>query len=291
MVDYTERSFRASDLSGLGTHRLSYLDWNEASPGIPVLCMHGLTRNSHDFDYIAKALSYEHRVIAVDTAGRGKSEWLANKLDYHYGTYLADAMALLDELHINEVIWIGTSMGGILGMMAAGMYPERIKALVLNDVGKLVPKEGLQRISTYAGKAHTFKTKQEAESYLKDIFRTFGISNEQQWAHLIQYSLMETPEGYSFACDPDILLPLAHQTDWFKLMQDVDLSLIWQAVQCPVLLLRGKDSDILREDTAKEMAEDKGKNVTLIEFQGVGHAPALLDDGQISAVVDWLKKQ
>lgn len=291
MVEH-EKHFSAPNLGGMGTHRIAYLDWNRETPGIPVLCMHGLTRNGHDFDYLAKALSPGCRIIAPDMAGRGKSEWLGNKLDYHYGTYLADTMALLDHLGIKTVHWVGTSMGGILGMMAAGMYPERVKSLVLNDVGKLVPATGLKRISSYAGSAQQFTTKEEAESFLKDIFKTFGISSEDHWQHMLHYTLMQKADGtFTFACDPDILLPLAQQTDWFKMLQDVDLSFVWQSVACPVLLLRGAESDILLKSTADEMARDSGKKVTLMEFQGVGHAPALLEDGQIGVVVDWLKNQ
>lgn len=291
MVD-TARTFQAPNLTGVGTHTIAYQDWNSETPGIPVLCMHGLTRNGHDFDYLAKALSPGCRVIAPDMAGRGSSEWLGNKFDYHYGSYLADTIALLSHLNIKQVHWIGTSMGGILGMMTAGMYADIVKSLVLNDVGSMVPGAGLKRITSYAGSPQTFATKPEAETFLKEIFKTFGITSEEHWAHMIQYTLMQKSDGtYTFACDPDILLPLAHQTEWFKLIQDVDLSLVWQAVQCPVLVLRGAESDILTKATADEMAQSSGKKVTLVEFQGVGHAPALLEDGQIGVVVDWLKNQ
>lgn len=293
---YASKQISVLNLNATGSHRIAYQEWPRLASPLQgeqqqaVLCMHGLTRNSHDFDFLAAKLVSDYQVLAPSMAGRGDSEWLPNKLNYHYGTYLADTMSLLDQLHLQSVLWVGTSMGGILGIMAASMYPGRVKALVLNDVGMKVPKEGLQRIAEYAGSKHTFASQEEAGIFLKEIFSSFGITDPAHWDHLIRHSLTRQNDGtYILACDPDILVPMAHQTEWFKMIQDVDLSLVWYGVRCPVLILRGEESDILTKEIADTMAAGK-QNVTLVEFDGIGHAPALMNDQQTGIVAEWLKR-
>lgn len=268
------------------TRRVHFASFGEAGHP-PILCVHGLTRNGRDFDALAQALEPSHRVLCPDMAGRGRSDWLTTKTNYHYGTYLADCLALLASQTITEVGWVGTSMGGILGMMAAASNPALVKWLVLNDVGARIPADSLKRIAQYAGNIPTFATKEESEAALRVIGRSFGLQTEAEWRQFIDATL-EPGEGnrWRFACDPDILLPLKLQSDGFATMADVDLSAFWDAVTCPVLLLRGADSDVLPSDVAQGMAQRA--NVTLVEFPAVGHAPALLNAEQILTVTRWI---
>lgn len=256
----------------------------------PIACLHGLTRNGRDFDALAQALEPTHRVLCPDMAGRGRSDWLTTKANYHYGTYLADTLALLASQGITEVGWVGTSMGGILGMMAAASNPTLVKWLVLNDVGARIPAESLKRITQYAGNIQTFTTKEEGEAALRVIGRSFGLSTEAEWRQYIDATLEPGEDGrWRFACDPDILLPLKLQSEGFANIADVDLTAFWEAVTCPVLILRGADSDVLPYDVAQGMAQRQ--NVTLVEFGGVGHAPALLNAHQILTVKRWIAEQ
>jgi pimeloyl-ACP methyl ester carboxylesterase len=268
--------------------RLHFAAFGEGGT-LPILCVHGLTRNGRDFDALAQALEPTHRVLCPDVAGRGKSDWLTAKANYHYGTYLADIVALLASQNIMQVGWIGTSMGGILGMMAAASNPPLVKWLVLNDVGSRIPAESLKRITSYAGNIQPFATREEGEAALRIIGRSFGLQTEAEWRQYIDATLEPMGDGrWRFACDPDILLPLKLQSEGFANIEDVDLSAIWNAVTCPVLLLRGADSDVLPADVAQSMAARE--NVTLVEFPNVAHAPALLNAEQILAVTNWVRK-
>jgi pimeloyl-ACP methyl ester carboxylesterase len=272
-----------------GQRRLHVAHFGEAGQP-PVLCVHGLTRNGQDFDALAQALEPTHRVLCPDVAGRGKSDWLTAKANYHYGTYLADLTALLASQNLTHVGWIGTSMGGILGLMAAATNPSLLRWLVLNDVGARIPGPALQRIAQYAGNMQRYASRAEAEAALRVIGRSFGLQTDEEWRQYMDATLEQAPDGHwQFACDPDILLPLKLQSEGFRQLTDVDLSAFWAAVTCPVLILRGADSDILPHDVAQAMAERP--NVTLVEFSGVGHAPALLNAEQILTVTRWISAQ
>lgn len=222
------------------------------------------------------------RVLAPDIAGRGLSDPLPDPALYNNAAYLADLLALLEALHVGECDWIGTSMGGILGMMMAAAQPGRIRKLVLNDVGAKIPASGLRRIAAYAGKRMKFSTREEAEAALRTIYAPFVLETEAQWRHLFTYSLKELPDGGTgMAYDPAITQGLLGTE-----IADIDLSALWEAVTCPVLVLRGHDSDILEAETAHAMAARP--NVELLEFPGIGHAPSLMREEEIRLVAEWL---
>lgn len=270
------------------SHHIAYLEWG--SPQLPPLvCVHGLSRNAHDFDFLARDLESYFHIYCPDMPGRGRSDWLENKLLYNYATYLADCVALLNHWQVESCDWVGTSMGGIIGMMLAAFHPQRIRRLVLNDIGMRVPKEGLKRITSYAGIKTRFSTRAEAEEYLRAAFTPFGIKEESHWQHLLAYSITEKAEDdFRLAYDPDILFGMKQETKNFTEINDVDLSAIWAAVQCPVLLVCGESSDILPKEVAREMVKGKS-NVTLLEIPGVGHAPPLMESAQIRPVSHWLR--
>ena len=269
--------------------RLAWREYGDAHNKRVIVCVHGLSRNSLDFDKIAQVLSTHYRVISVDVAGRGESDWLEDKNDYNYGVYLNDMHALFAHLQLNCVHWLGTSMGGIIGMMLGAQYPALIRRLILNDVGCVVSAEGLKRILGTADKKWMFDEKAAALAYLKTVITTFGIQSEEDWEYMFWASFKQTEEGkYCFRHDPDITRAFRESAMQDQGIQDVDLSMFWNAISCPVLLLRGMESDIITHEAASIMG--KRPEVSVVEFEGVGHVPALLDSQQIETVTNWLDK-
>ncbi len=273
-------------LNSKGFHRLHYTDWGDVANPHVAICVHGLTRNCRDFDALAATLQNELRVISVSIAGRGKSDWLPNKEDYGYPQYMADMTALIARITAHgatDITWVGTSMGGMLGMLLASRPNTPIKKLVLNDVGAVIPKESMERIGTYVGKDPRFATFYELEQYVRKVSAPFGPLTDAQWRHLAEHSARQHDDGqWGMNYDPDIALP-------FRKAQDEDIVLwsTYDAVQCTTLLLRGAQSDLLLRETAKEMTK-RGPNPQLIEFEGTGHAPALMAADQIAVVRDFL---
>lgn len=267
-----------------GFHRLAYAEWPGPSPDAPVLlCVHGLTRNGRDFDVLAEALSNHYRVVCPDLPGRGKSEWLSDAADYAYPLYLADITTLIARLDVERVDWVGTSMGGIIGMLFAALPNAPIGKLVINDVGALVPKTGIERIACYLGLDPSFPDFAALEAALRQVAAPFGPLSDAQWRHLATHSVRRKPDGsLGFAYDPKI-------AEAFKQgpMEDVVLWTVWDTIKCPVLVLRGAQSDILLPDDAAAMTL-RGPRAKLVEFAGIGHAPALMADDQIAAIRDFL---
>ena len=266
-----------------GFHRMAYWEWPGPAKGRTVVCAHGLTRNGRDFDMLAAALSSAFRVVSPDIVGRGKSDWLEEPADYGYDVYRADMAARIARLDVNEVDWIGTSMGGILGMMLAAEPRSPIRRLVLNDVGGLVAREGIARIASYVGRDPSFPDLDALEQASRKIAGPFGALTDQQWRHLATHSARRKPDGsLGFAYDPRI-------GDGFRAEEpkDVDLWKTYDAVRCPTLVLRGAESDVLRRADAETMTQT-GPRARLVEFAGVGHAPALMAADQIAAIRAFL---
>jgi len=267
-----------------GFHRLAYTEWAGPSRDAPVLlCVHGLTRNSRDFDTLAQALSAHYRVVCPDMPGRGKSEWLSEAADYGYGVYLADITALIARLDVERVDWVGTSMGGIIGMLFAALPNAPIRKLVMNDVGAIVRKAGIERIAAYVGLDPGFADLAAFEAALRRVHAPFGPLSDAQWLHLATHSSRRKPDGsIGFNYDPKI-------ADAFKQgpLDDVELWSSWDAITCPVLVLRGAQSDILLADDAAAMTQ-RGPRARLVEFASIGHAPALMADDQIAAIREFL---
>ena len=266
-----------------GPHTLSYTDWGSDSLLPPVLCMHGLTRNARDFDFLAKALSANRRVICLDMIGRGGSDWFTDRQLYQHDTYCQIALQFLNTLEIDVVEWVGTSMGGLTGLFLAATpaTTSRIEKLVLNDVGSFIPAAPLKRIGDYVGTDPEFETLQMATQYLRTIAQSFGPLTDDQWQHLAEHSFAQRAnQQYGFTYDPNIAWVFEQD------IQDTDLTVFWQTIEQPTLLMRGKESDLLLSETANDMAERS--NCKLVEFEGVGHAPMLMNEEQISAVIGFL---
>lgn len=271
-----------SCLSGSGFHKLSYLESGPEHP-VPVVCVHGLARNARDFDNLAKALTAAgRRVICADVVGRGESGWLRRPMDYGYPQYLADIAALIARLDCEQVDIVGTSMGGLIGMMLAAQPDNPVRRLVINDVGPFIPKAALERILDYFGKDPRFSDLAAAEAYHRSTYRSFGILNDVQWRHLTETSVRCEGDAWRLHYDPSIAVPLRDIE-----LADVDLWALWDVIACPALVLRGASSDLLLPETAAQM-EQRGPRAQVIEFADCGHAPALLDPDQIDPVRDWL---
>jgi pimeloyl-ACP methyl ester carboxylesterase len=266
-----------------GFHRLVYAEWPGPVGAPTLLCVHGLTRNGRDFDALAQALSPHYRVICPDMPGRGNSEFLADAADYNNAVYLADIAALVARLDVETVDFIGTSMGGIIGMAMAAMPKAPIRRLVVNDVGPLVPKPALERIAAYVGLDPSFPDLAALEAGLRVIHAPFGPLDDAQWHRLASHSARRKPDGsWGLAYDPKIAAV-------FKIgpIVEVDLWPLWDAIRCPVLALRGALSDLLSAEVAAAMTQ-RGPRASLIEFPGIGHAPALMASDQIAAIRDFL---
>jgi pimeloyl-ACP methyl ester carboxylesterase len=266
-----------------GFHRVAYREWGD--PGNPrvLLCVHGLTRNGRDFDELAAALADRYRVACPDVVGRGRSDWLRDPSGYAYPTYCADMAALIARLGAERIDWVGTSMGGIIGMLLAARPGNPIRRLVLNDVGPWIPRGALERIASYVGGDPRFPDRAALETFLARIYSPFGPFTEAQWSRLVDSSRREAPDGtIALAYDPAIAEPLRAMP-----AKDFDLWSAWDAVACPVLVVRGERSDVLTAETAREMAL-RGPGATVVEVPRVGHAPTLMDPEQIEQLARWL---
>jgi pimeloyl-ACP methyl ester carboxylesterase len=270
-------------LSPRGFHRLAYTEWPGPPGARTVLCVHGLTRNGRDFDFLASALSDQFRVVCPDVAGRGRSEWLSHPADYGYPLYIADMATLIARLDVDSVDWVGTSMGGLIGMLMAGTPGAPIRRMVMNDVGPLVAKAGLDRIATYVGGDPSFDDLAGLEAHLRRVCASFGPLTDEQWRHLATHSARAKPDGsLGLAYDPRIADPFKGPP-----LGDVNLWPSWDVLRCPTLVIRGAESDLLTRADAEEMTR-RGPKAQLIELPGIGHAPALMAADQIAVIRDFL---
>jgi len=283
-------AMRARNLPVLGPQgfiSLAYWEW-EGPVGAPtVLCVHGLTRNGRDFDFLAEALSNRFRVICPDMPGRGRSDWLDDPQLYGFPFYLSVLGALFARLDTPAIHWVGTSMGGLIGMLFASLPNSPVRSLVLNDVGPIVAKDGMARIAATVGKDPAFANRQELEAYMRQTYAGFGPLSVAQWRHLLVHAGRTRSDGrLGLAYDPKIGEAFHAAED--QPAQDADFWPFYDQVRCPTLVLRGAESDILRATDAAEMRE-RGPRAELVEFARVGHAPALMADDQIAAVRKFLE--
>lgn len=268
-----------------GFHRLHYYEWGDCANPHVLVCVHGLTRNGRDFDFLAQALADRFRVICPDVAGRGASDWLDVKQDYGMVQYLHDMTTLVARIAPGptfEISWVGTSMGGLIGILMAALPGNPIRRLVVNDVGMRVPKAALERLARYVGKDPRFNSLDELEAHTRRVSAPFGPLTDAQWRHLTEHNARRFPDGrWGYGYDPAIGDALQGE------LEDVDFSAHWDAIRCPTLVLRGAQSDVLLHETAQAMTE-RGPRAILVELDGVGHAPMLMNDEQVHPVREFL---
>lgn len=272
-----------SSLSPHGFHRVVYFEWGEAANPAVVICVHGVGRNARDFEILADALSSSHRVISVDMPGRGESEWLADPNDYAFPTYLTTLTALIARSGADKVGWVGTSMGGLLGIALAAQPSTPIDRLVVNDVGPTIEPAALERIRGYFGTDPTFATYSEIAQYVRTISAPFGLTDDAQWDRVVHTNVRQRADGrWGLGYDPGIAVPFRARA------APPDLWPLWDRIRCPTLVLRGALSDLLSSATAKEMAA-RGPRPEVLAIAGVGHAPMLMTSDQIDPIVRFFR--
>ena len=274
-----EGSVRCLDPHGF--HRLRWTEWGDPANPRVLVCAHGLTRCGRDFDFLASRLADEYRVVCPDLPGRGLSDRLADPADYGYPVYCADMATMLGALGAERVDWVGTSMGGILGMLLAAQPRTPVAKLVLNDVGDVVPKAALDRIGTYVGLVPAFDTLEALEAAMRAV-SPFGELDAAQWRHLAVHAAVRGDDGrWRFRYDPGIAVPFKAAT-----LGDVDLRPFWNAVRGPALVIRGETSDLLTPEILARMATRPGTETLAVPR--TGHAPMLMNDAEAGAVRRFL---
>jgi pimeloyl-ACP methyl ester carboxylesterase len=284
------KAFRTADFLSISKqrfHRIAYTEWGDPGSERVVVCVHGLSRQGRDFDFLARALAADgYRVVCPDLVGRGKSGRLSDPDDYALPQYAVDMTMLIARLGAAEVDWIGTSLGGLAGMVLAGMPQSPIRRLVINDIGPYLPWSALRRIGDNVRNApREFPDLAAAEAYFREVHAPFGALTDKQWRHIAEHSVERRPDGrFDMLFDPGI-------GEAFRPGRVYNVSMwgYWDAIECPVLVLRGASSDLLLADTAAEMAE-RGPRAEVVEIEGCGHAPALMDEAQIRLVTGWLRR-
>ena len=285
--------------SGSG-HRMAYWEWGPADAGHMVVCVHGLSRQGRDFDGLAQALVERAggaiRVICPDVVGRGKSDWLADPISYQVPTYAADMLALLAHLKPTTQVldWVGTSMGGLIGLAVCGQtqfpLPVPLRRLVLNDVGPAIQWDSIVRIGQYLGRAVQFESLQQAADAMWAVSTTFGPHTPAQWLELSRYMVKPVPgtaNAVTLHYDPSIAVPFGTMTRESAAQGEAVLWQLYDAIAAQTLLLRGAQSDLLSVETARLMTA-RGPKARLVEFAGVGHAPTLIANDQVDTVTQFL---
>ena len=262
---------------------IAYAEWGDVRAPRTILCVHGLTRNARDFDVLSEALANAGaRVIAVDVPGRGRSAWLSDPNLYTPPSYAVYLAAFSAKLGLARIDWVGTSMGGMIGMILAANPNTNIARLVLNDVGPFIDKGALEQIASYVGLDLRFDTLEALERHLRSIHAGFGQLTDAQWRHMATYSARQDADGWRLSYDPAIRVPYAGRA-----AEDVDMWALWEQIRCPTFVLRGGESRILTAATAQLMAET-GPRARVRTLSGIGHAPGLMDPRQVRIVKEFL---
>jgi|SRR5690625_3380284 len=292
--------------SPAGVHRMAYWEWGDPDNDRVLICVHGLTRTGRDFDPLAQRLTETYRVICPDIVGRGRSDWLINPASYVVPQYVSDILTLIARLRINHFDWIGTSMGGLIGLGLAaalnfsptlrpdrgryGLPPAagpRFGKMVLNDIGPVIETDGLDRISEYVGTKQSFASFNEAVAYIKEVAADFGAHDEAGWRALTEHVFIEEDGRWNTHYDLRIAEPMRQQTQAAGVAATELLWPAYQSLQEPVLIIRGEHSDLLTQETAAEMLA-RNTNSQLLTIPNTGHAPTLRDAAQIEPIVKFL---
>ena len=281
-----DREGWVSGISRRGFHRIAYVEWGDPASDRVAICVHGLSRQGRDFDLLASSMAQQGwRVVCPDLVGRGRSGWLRDAQEYNLPQYAMDLTAVIARLGVSSVDWIGTSLGGLIGMVMAGQQNSPVRSLVVNDIGPFLPWQTLSRLAMSVRNApRAFPDLPAATMHHRTALAPFGQLTDVAWEHLARHSIVEAETGgWRKRCDPDIVAAVRP-----GLFFNMSLWSYWDAIRCPTLVLRGAQSDLLLPSTAKEMTR-RGPRADFVEFAGCGHAPALMDEQQITTITNWLK--
>lgn len=277
------REHHVQCLSPAGLHTMAYTEWGDPDNPRILLCVHGLTRTGRDFDTFARALCLDYRVVCPDVVGRGRSSWLRDPQHYGIPQYVADMVSLVARLNPGELHWLGTSMGGLIGMGYAALPGNPIRKLVLNDVGPLLSGVALGRIADYVGRPVRFASFAEGVQTVRVLSAGFGEFNADEWNEIARHVLVSDGDQWKFHYDPGISVPFQQAAA----QGDIDLWPLYDAITCPTLVIRGAQSDLLSSATHAQMAQ-RGPHAHLLEWADCGHAPMLMHDDQIQPVKKFL---
>ncbi len=265
-----------------GLQKMAYVEWGENDNPNVIFCIHGLTRNGRDFDFLAKSLQSTHRIICPDLLGCGASGYLESA-SYTFAQYMNDMMTLMGRIGSEQIHWVGTSLGGILGMMLAAQPNSPIKSLVLNDVGMIVPSMALKKQEIYARNDNVFQSLHEAKSYFQTVMAPSSIADPLLWEHITHYGIKRDDEGnFRLAHDPAIGARLSE-----TMGNALHLESYWKSIKCPVLIIRGEDSDFLPAEVVTKMLYLQPR-ATVVTIPDCGHAPSLMTPDQIGIVNKWM---
>ncbi len=274
-----------------GLHRMAYWEWGDPGNDRVLVCVHGLSRQGRDFDTLARALAGEYRVVCPDVVGRGRSDWLADPTGYQIPAYVSDMVSLLARLNAKTLDWLGTSMGGLIGLGLASLPGSPVRNLILNDVGPAIETAALARIGTYLGQAKRFATLDEAADHLLSISQGFGPHTRDEWLSLTRPMLKpvrdEQGDGLMLHYDPGIAVPFRAISPEMAAAGEAVLWQRYDSLRTRTLLIRGAESDLLRHETADAMTR-RGPRAVLKEIEGVGHAPTLVAPQQVAIVKEFL---
>jgi pimeloyl-ACP methyl ester carboxylesterase len=287
MANDAPRQASVQCLSPSGIHRMAYVEWGDGDNPDVLICVHGLTRVGRDFDRLARVMADRYRVVCPDVVGRGRSEWLRDPGGYALPQYVADMVTLIARLGVDTVHWLGTSLGGLIGLTLAGQPGSPVKRLVLNDVGPKINPEAVERIGAYVGRPMRFGSLDEAVDYITQISLGFGLRDRDEWREITQSVLKPDGDGFTLHYDLRLALPIKAMTPDLAKAGEAVLWKLYDQIQCPTLLIRGENSDLLSRETAAAMAQ-RGPRANVVEFPGVGHAPMFFDATQIATVRNFL---
>ncbi|WP_269494012.1 alpha/beta fold hydrolase [Castellaniella sp. S9] len=293
-------------VSPAGTHRMAYWQWGDPANDRVLLCVHGLTRTGRDFDILARALAPHYRVVCPDVAGRGRSDWLIDPAHYAVPQYAADMLMLIARLRPARLDWVGTSMGGLIGLglagtlaLSAGMRPQRgawglgdapdvpLGRVVMNDIGPALNADGLGRIGDYVGQALRLDSFAQAVDYVRTVSAGFGPHDQAGWEALTRHVFNEQDGHWIKHYDLRIAQAFAPQSPAAVQAAEALLWGAWEHLPAEALILRGAQSDLLPREVARAMLE-RNPRARLVEFEGVGHAPTLRTADQVDAIRDFL---
>ncbi|MBR7799017.1 alpha/beta fold hydrolase [Undibacterium fentianense] len=285
-MTFTRQSVQC--ISPAGLHKMSYKEWGDPDNTKVLICVHGITRVADDFDAIAQALEQDYRVICPDVVGRGQSDFLSNPQLYQIPQYVSDMVTLLARLNAKTVDWLGTSMGGLIGLILASMKGNPIRKMILNDVGPSLNFDGLRRIGELIAQDVRFDTFEEGELFIRNVSQSFGKHSDAQWRKLARDVLKQNAEGkWVRHYDLGLAIPVQATTAETAKLAEQMLWAAYDAMTCETLLIRGAESDLLSADTAQVM-HSRGPRAKVCEIQGVGHAPSLVQEDQIAIVREFL---
>jgi len=268
---------------------MAYAEWGAPDNPRVLVCVHGLTRVGRDFDRLARALASHYRVVCPDVVGRGRSDWLRDPHHYVVPQYVADMATLIARLDVEQVDWVGTSMGGLIRIALAGQAEAPIRRLVINDVGPRLDAAAIARIGTYLGAAVSFATVDEAIDYVSVVAAPFGVKEREDWRELVEPALRREGERWRLHYDPRIAVPFKSVTPEGAAAAEAAMWNLYDAIRCPTLIVRGEHSDLLTRDTQAEM-RSRGPRAEGAEVPGVGHAPTFMFEHEIALVRDFLLK-